>query len=71
MNNKVLHMVAFVLLVVGGLNWLLVGLFSVNLVTVVFGTGTMLAKVVYVLVGLSAVYEVLTHKASCRHCGTP
>ncbi len=61
-------MVAFILLVIGGLNWLLVGLFNWNLVTVVLGTGT-IANIVYILVGLSAIYEVATHKAMCKMCG--
>ena len=61
------HMVAFVLLVVGGLNWLLVGVFEFNLVESIFGTGT-LTTVVYVLVGLSALYELVTHKSHCTVC---
>lgn len=67
MNSKALHMVTFILLVVGGLNWLLVGAFDLNLVTTIFGEST-LTKVVYILVGLSAIYEVITHKSSCALC---
>lgn len=62
------HMVAFTLLVVGGLNWLLVGAFNTNVVEMIFGTGG-ITKVVYVLVGLSAIYEVATHKGNCKACG--
>jgi uncharacterized protein len=69
MNNKALHMVTFILLVVGGLNWLLVGVADFDLVATLFGAGSTIAKVVYILVGLSAVYEVLTHKKDCRTCG--
>jgi uncharacterized membrane protein YuzA (DUF378 family) len=68
MNNKTIHMVAFCLLVVGGLNWLLVALFNFNLVEEILGSWPMLIKVVYVLVGLSAVYEVVTHKKNCTLC---
>ena len=64
---KALHMVAFVLLVVGGLNWLLVGAFDKNLVTIVLGTGSV-TNVVYVLVGLSAIYEAATHMKRCKAC---
>ncbi len=67
MNNKVLHMVTFLLLVVGGLNWLLIGVADFNLVTTLFGEST-LTKVVYILVGLSAVVELLTHKSRCSMC---
>lgn len=67
MNNKVLHMVTFLLLIVGGLNWLLIGVADFNLVTTLFGDST-LTKVVYILVGFSAVYELLTHKKHCMMC---
>ena len=46
------------LLVVGGLNWGLVGLFQFDLVAALFGTSA-LATIVYVLVGLAAVYQLL------------
>jgi uncharacterized membrane protein YuzA (DUF378 family) len=44
-----------ILLVVGGLNWLLVGLFDFNLVTAIFGDMSALSRLVYVVVGLSAI----------------
>ena len=62
-----LHGVAFILLVVGGLNWFLVGLWNMDLVMKIFGSG-MLSTVVYVVIGLSAVYEVATHSKNCRMC---
>jgi uncharacterized membrane protein YuzA (DUF378 family) len=72
---KALHCIAFVLVVVGGLNWGLVGLGMLmggadwNVVHMVLGTLGMLENLVYVLVGLSAVYLVVTHKRDCRMCG--
>lgn len=59
---KKLDVIAFLLLVVGGLNWGLVGLFSFNLVDFLFGMDTFLSKAVYALVGLSAVYEIFCWK---------
>ena len=47
-----------VLLIIGGLNWGLVGLLDINLVTMLFGDMTLLARVVYALVGLSALYAI-------------
>lgn len=70
MNNKMLHVAAFGLLVVGGLNWGLVGLLDMNLVDTLLGAGSMLAKLVYILVGLSAVWLATTHKADCKVCGS-
>src|SRR4051812_35825091 len=54
-----LDWVALVLMVVGGLNWGLVGLFQFDLVAAVFGTMTAAARTVYTLVGLAAVYGLV------------
>lgn len=61
--------IAMVLLIVGGLNWGLVGLFDIDLVAALLGTQTPLSRVVYVLVGLSALYSVYTSSkmASSEH----
>lgn len=48
--------VAMLLVVIGGLNWGLVGLLNLNLVDMLFGTLPLVSQVVYVLVGLSAIY---------------
>lgn len=55
-----LDWIAMVLLIVGGLNWGMVGLFNVDLVATLFGTQTPLSRIVYVLVGLSALYSIYT-----------
>ncbi|MBI4138036.1 MAG: DUF378 domain-containing protein [Candidatus Wildermuthbacteria bacterium] len=54
-----LDLATMLLLVAGGLNWGLVGLFNMDLVAVLFGAGSVLAKAVYVLIGLSAAYGVV------------
>jgi len=51
---KPVALVALVLVIVGGLNWGLVAAFNFDLVATLFGAGSILAKVVYGLVGLSA-----------------
>lgn len=56
MQRNPLDVLAYVLLIVGGLNWGLVGLFKFDLVATIFGDMTVLSRVVYTLVGLSAVY---------------
>ncbi len=54
-----LDKIALILLIVGGLNWGLVGIFSFDLVAWLFGgTGAMLSRIVYTLVALSAVWCV-------------
>lgn len=59
-NLSTLDWVAFVLVVVGGLNWGLVGIFNFNLVDEIFGAMSAISTVVYILVGLSAVYLAVT-----------
>ena len=52
---KALDSIVLALLIVGGLNWLLVGLFEFDLVATLFGGQTsLLAKIVYIVVGLCA-----------------
>lgn len=65
---KALHMVTFLLVIIGGVNWGLVGLFNLNLVTVILGGFPGLEQLVYVLVGVSAVYLVATHMNDCKVC---
>ena len=55
---KTLNLVALVLIIIGGLNWLLVGLFKWDLVGGIFGgMDSIIARVVYILVGLAAIYS--------------
>ncbi len=71
---KLLHTVAFILLAVGGLNWGLVGLGWLsgsqdwNVVHMLAGSSMQLEAVVYVAVGLSAAWLLVTHKKTCRNC---
>lgn len=62
-------MITFGLLVVGGLNWGLTA-FGYNLVEKIFGSGSALEMLVYVLVAVSALYEVFTHKQNCKSCNS-
>lgn len=64
---KKLHSVSFILVIIGGLNWLLIGLFNWNLVEAIFGT-SWIAKLIYILVGLSAIVEIAGHKSMCKAC---
>lgn len=68
---KGLHIVTFTLLIVGGLNWLLVGAFDFDLVASIFGEMTAISRIIYVLVGISAVVELFTHRTNCRLCSRP
>ena len=56
MKLNVIDWIAMILVIVGGLNWGLIGLADFDLVATLFGAMSVLSRVVYVLVGLSAVY---------------
>jgi uncharacterized membrane protein YuzA (DUF378 family) len=58
MKMNVLDKIGILLLAVGGLNWGLVGLFDFNLVDSIFGVGSILARIVYAIVGLAALYGI-------------
>lgn len=55
-----LDYVAMFLLIIGGLNWALVGLFEVDMVATIFGPGSPASRLIYVLVGLAALYSIYT-----------
>ena len=66
---KGLHIVAFILLVIGGLNWGLVGInMDWNIVNLILGSASWLERLVYLLVGLSALLLIFTHKKDCKAC---
>lgn len=63
---RTINVIAMALLITGGLNWLLVGLFSFDLVAAIFGgevgPRTSLSRIVYVIVGLAAIYGLSLFK---------
>ncbi len=61
-------MVTFLLVIIGALNWGLIGLFDMNLVATVLGGMPAVERTVYVLVGLSAIWEAVKHMHYCRMC---
>jgi len=73
---KALHIIAFVLLIIGGLNWGLMGIGGYmdndwNVVNLVLGSVSWLENLVYLLVGLSALLLAFSHKKDCHVCATP
>ncbi len=53
-----MNIVALILMIVGALNWLLVGLFNFNLVTAIFGAGSVMSVILYILVGLGGIWGI-------------
>ena len=65
---KWFHALVYVLLLVGGLNWGFVGFFHWNLVAWLFGAGSTGERIIYMAVGLSAVWAIFTHMGECKVC---
>jgi uncharacterized membrane protein YuzA (DUF378 family) len=56
---KALNLVTLILVIVGGLNWGLVGVFQYDLVQALFGAGSFLSRAVFIIVGLSALWQLV------------
>ena len=68
-----LHAIAFILVIVGGLNWGLIALgnwmgSNLNVVNLILGSYPMIENLVYLLVGISAIVLLIGHKKGCREC---
>jgi len=64
-----IHKITFLLLAIGGLNWLLFAVSGWEIGNVFGGMDHIVSKVIYILVGLSAVYELIMHGKNCGMCG--
>ena len=58
MKRSVLDWIALVLVIIGAVNWGLVGAANINLVTLILGTIPILVQIVYILVGLAGLYTI-------------
>lgn len=68
---KSLNLITLLLVIVGGLNWGLVGLFNLDLVAAVFGAGSTLAQLIYALVCASAVWQLIPLASGTQVDGSP
>ncbi len=55
---KIIDWIALILVIVGAINWGLIGLFGFNLVAAMFGEASMLTRIIYVLVGVSGLWSI-------------
>lgn len=60
MRLNTIDWIAYALAIIGGLNWGLIGAFDFNLVAAIFGEMSALSRIIYILVGLSALYLIYT-----------
>lgn len=59
-NMEILQKVALVFTVIGAINWGLIGFFDFNLVTTIFGDGSTLTRIVYMIVGIAGIINIYT-----------
>lgn len=57
---KIINLICGALLVVGGLNWGLIGSFDVNLITEILGSNSTWTRIIYILIGVSAIFCLIT-----------
>ncbi len=55
---KIIDKIALLLIVIGAINWGLIGLFNFNLVDTIFGTASLISRIIYVLVGISGLWGI-------------
>jgi uncharacterized membrane protein YuzA (DUF378 family) len=69
-------LIALILVIIGGLNWGVIGLFNYNVVDAIFGVGSTISRIIYIIVGLAALYMIYftvraetyqTHEAAVQH----
>ncbi|HKF96575.1 MAG TPA: DUF378 domain-containing protein [Gammaproteobacteria bacterium] len=60
---KAFDATTFILVIIGGLNWGLLGFFSFDVITFIFGAISPLNRIVYILIGLSALYQAIAFRA--------
>jgi len=67
---KKLYLITLILAIVGAINWGLVGLFNINLITIIFGEMSNISRIIYVIIGLSAIYLLFNIKCLIKSCCT-
>lgn len=55
---KITSFIAFILVIIGALNWLLIGLFSFDVVAIIFGVASIISRIIYSLVGLAGLWMI-------------
>lgn len=67
---KALHVIGFILLVVGGLNWGVLALTGWDIGQLFGGPEAVISQLIYILIGIAALVELFTHKRNCKVCSS-
>ncbi|MBR6098805.1 DUF378 domain-containing protein [bacterium] len=65
---RILRIIAYSLVIVGAVVWGLLGIFNINIVAAMFGDGSILSRIIYSLVGISAIVLLATHEYDECYC---
>ncbi len=57
---RILNLIAYILLIIGGINWFIIGVSGFDLVAGIFGTLSVFSRIIYILVGLSALWLIIS-----------
>ncbi len=57
---RALKIISYILIIIGALNWALVGIFNIDLVALLFGEMTLFARIIYILIGFAAIVSIAT-----------
>ncbi len=63
----VLRIIAYILVIIGAINWGLIGFFNFDLVAAIFGEMSVMSRIIYGLVGISGIILLLTHRSIFYH----
>ena len=63
-----LHKVTFLLIIAGGLNWLIWGAIGWEIGQLFGGMDALISRGIYILIGVAALYEIFAHRSKCREC---
>lgn len=55
---KIINWIALTLVIIGAINWLLVGIFEFNLVDTIFGSLSVLSRIIYIIVGIAGLWSI-------------
>ncbi len=64
---KAVNLITLTLVIIGGINWGLLGLFDLDLVAAIFGAETAISNLIYILVGASALWQLIPLSAAFRY----
>ena len=64
---RTINLIAYILLIIGGINWFVIGVSGFDVVAGIFGTLSVVSRIIYILVGISAIWLIISPIIANRH----